>query len=451
MNYNRLRELPAVDRLLSDDLIDTYGRTSTVDAIRNILDDTRRKLLAGEDAPTDTETLLALATQHLQQAAQPSLRRVINATGVIIHTNLGRAPLSEAAMQAVSEIGGGYSTLEFDIDEGRRGKRNAHVEGLLCAVAGAEAALVVNNCASALVLVLSALAQGREAILSRGQSVEIGGGFRIPEIMVQSGVRLVEVGTTNRTRIADYTRAVSEETALFLRVHSSNFQQIGFVESASVNELAEAAQANGLLFVDDIGSGALLDTTPFGLSPEPTVGESIAAGVDLVLFSGDKLLGGPQAGIIVGKVDAIDRLKTHPLARALRADKLCLAALGATLEHYRRNEVMEKVPVWWMIDRKLCDLGRTAKTWQKQLPHASIQKGVSTVGGGSLPGSTLPTVLLALDVPHPDALSKRLREHDIIARIAAGRVLLDPRTVFPSQEARLLEVLHTTLGEHDSA
>jgi L-seryl-tRNA(Ser) seleniumtransferase len=450
MNNNRLRELPAVNDLLeqSERLIEQYGHDATADAIRRTIDETRQAILTGAvGAPTDDSALLARAAQALKQQFTPSLRPVINATGVIIHTNLGRAPLSDDARAAVEAVARDYNTLEFDLDSGGRGSRNAHAEGLLPELAGAEAALIVNNAASALVLILTALASGREVVVSRGQLVEIGGGFRIPEIMVQGGAHLVEVGTTNKTRPDDYRRAITDNTAMLLRVHASNFKQMGFTQSVSIDEMGAIAHEGGVRLVDDVGSGALLDTAPFGLAPEPLVQDSIAAGADLVLFSGDKLLGGPQAGVIVGKRDAVDVLKRHPFSRALRADKMALAALTATLEHYRRGEALEKVPVWWMMNRKLCDLGRIAKRWQKQLPHAEIQKGESTVGGGSVPGSTLPTVLLALDVPGATDFARRLRgaSPPVIARIQEGRVLLDPRTVFPHQEDTLLEILHRLL------
>ncbi|MEL7235718.1 MAG: L-seryl-tRNA(Sec) selenium transferase, partial [Chloroflexota bacterium] len=347
-------------------------------------------------------------------------------------------------------VAGQYSTLEFDLDDGKRGSRNLHPETVLTYITGAEAALVVNNAASALVLVLAALAVNHEVIVSRGQLVEIGGGFRIPNIMTQGGATLVEVGTTNKTRLSDYASAITENTAMLMRIHASNFKQLGFTETAEIAELGRIAAEHRVLFVDDVGSGALLDTAQFGLDPEPTVQASIHAGADAVLFSGDKLLGGPQAGIIVGKWDTIDRLKKHPLARALRADKTTHAGLLATLEHYRRGEALEKVPVWWMMSRSLCDLGRIAKRWSKQFAAADIQKGESTVGGGSLPGSTLPTVLLSLEVPRPDAFLARLRQAHIpvIARISDDRVLLDPRTVFPEQEDELLTVLESALKHH---
>lgn len=449
---NPLRALPAVDTLLNTEtgasLVARYGREPVLDAIRNVLETTRAGLRAGETMPYDGESLLAQAADQLQQAFLPTLRPVINATGVIIHTNLGRAPLSEAAQQAIVDAAAWYSTLEFDLDSGQRGSRSVHAARLIQEVTGAEAALVVNNNASALVLLLSALARGREVVISRGQLVEIGGGFRVPEVMTQSGAILVEVGTTNRTRAADYERAITPNTALLMRAHASNFKQIGFVETTPLDAMAAIAHRHSLYLADDLGSGALLDTAPFGLDHEPTVQESLQAGADIVCFSGDKLLGGPQAGILVGKKALIDVLKQHPLARAIRADKLCLAALTATLDHYRKGEALDKVPVWRMIARPLPDLQAAAQTWAQQLGGAVIP-GESAVGGGSLPGATLPTALLALDVSHADAFAAKLRAADppIIARIAEGRVLFDPRTVLPGQASALLRTLQTLLKE----
>jgi L-seryl-tRNA(Ser) seleniumtransferase len=394
-----------------------------------------------------TLVLDAVAAQ-LQHSFSPTLRPVINATGIIIHTNLGRAPLSEDAQRAVAEAATQYSTLEFQLETGKRGSRFVHAEAALCEITGAEGALVVNNNAAALVLVLSALANGREVIISRGQLIEIGGGFRVPEVMEQSGAILREVGTTNRTRAADYERAITPETALLMRAHPSNFKQVGFVESTPLAEMAQIAHQNNLLLVDDLGSGALLDTALYGLEHEPTAQESLTAGADLVCFSGDKLLGGPQAGILIGKKALVEELKRHPLARALRADKLCLAALVATLNHYRKGEALEKIPVWRMIARPLSEIDATARAWAATIGGAAtVFSGESEVGGGSLPGSTLPTALLALNVPNADAFMARLRAADppVIARVADGRVLFDPRTVLPGQEGRLIEVIVSCL------
>ena len=445
-----LRQLPAVDRLSSDEaaapLIDAYGREATLDALRAVLDATRDRLLAGEEVPITVEALLARAADDLERAFRPTLLPVINATGVIIHTNLGRALLSEAAREAMLDVARQYNTLEYDLESGGRGSRYVHAEHWLCELTGAEAALVVNNNAAALVLALSALAKGGEVILSRGQLVEIGGGFRVPEILQQSGATLVEVGTTNRTRIRDYEAAISEATALLMRVHASNFKQIGFTESASLVDLVQLAHENDIDVLDDLGSGTLLDTTPYGLAHEPTVGESIEAGADLVSFSGDKLLGGPQAGILVGRAELITMLKRHPLARAVRADKLCYAALNATLDHYRRGEAAEHIPVWRMIARDPDDIHATAQRWARGT-GGTVVAGESAVGGGSLPGATLPTSLLALEMDAPTETAARLRHGTLplIARIAEGRLLLDPRTVLPEQEEALLAAVTAVL------
>jgi L-seryl-tRNA(Ser) seleniumtransferase len=438
MDKDALRALPSVDALLQAgvELVESYGHDSTLQAIRNTLDVARRKIQAGDSVLINADVLLTETHNRLSELFQPTLRSVINATGVIIHTNLGRAPLSTQAIQAMNAVAAGYSTLEFDLNTGKRGSRLLHAEQLLIDLTGAEAAMVVNNNASATVLLLAALAKDREVIISRGQLVEIGGGFRVPEILTQSGAALVEVGTTNRTRPLDYEKAVTDKTALLMRVHSSNFKQIGFTESASLESLSEIAHAHNLYLVDDLGSGALIDTTQFGLEHEPTVQESLSAGCDVVAFSGDKLLGGPQAGILVGKRELIDSLKRHPLARAIRADKLCLAALSATLDHYRRGEALIHIPILRMLSLSLDDLRQTAQDWASQLgDQAAIIDGESTIGGGSLPGATIPTTLLALNISHPDSFLADLRrlETPIIARIMNDSVVFDPRTVLPQQ------------------
>jgi len=445
---NGFRQLPAVDTLLTaaPDLAVQYGHPRAVEAVRQALNEARDAIRNGEIVPSQTE-LIDRAQTLL--SVRPSPRPVINATGVILHTNLGRAPLSESAQQAMIAVAAGYSDLEYDLESGGRGKRDTHLETLITALTGAEAATVVNNNAAATLLMLTALAQKREVILSRGQLVEIGGGFRVPDVLMQSGAQLVEVGTTNRTRIADFERAITPDTALLMRVHSSNFKMIGFTEQPTLAELATLAHTRGLFAVDDLGSGALLDTAAFGLAHEPTVSESLAAGFDLVAFSADKLLGGPQAGIIVGRRTLIAQIKQHPLARAVRIDKLCLAALNATLEHYRRDEALTHIPVWQMIAQTADAIRARAESWAAQLAAQGVNCTViaaqSTIGGGSLPGETLSTYALALNVPHPDQFMAALRRADppVIARIAADRVLFDPRTVFAAQEADLLAAIRT--------
>jgi L-seryl-tRNA(Ser) seleniumtransferase len=387
----------------------------------------------------------------LKERLAPTLRRVINATGVIIHTNLGRAPLSNATRAAMDEVSQGYSTLEYDLEAGRRGHRTVHAERLLCDLTGAEAALVVNNNAGAVLLALTGLALGRGVVISRGQLVEIGGGFRVPDVMAQSGARLVEVGTTNRTHLRDYAAALKAKSeadtdaALILRAHHSNFRIVGFTSEPTMEELVALGDEHGLPVMDDLGSGALLKTEHFGLAHEPMVQESVEAGAAVVCFSGDKLLGGPQAGIIVGQAEYVNPLKSHPLARALRADKLCLVGLQATLLHYLKEEATEQVPVWRMIAAPLAEIERRAERWQKRLRQAGVAAqvidGNSTVGGGSLPGEMLPTKLLALTVAHPNQLDAALRAAapPVIGRIQDDQLVLDPRTVLPDEEQALLQ------------
>ena len=450
--HARLRRLPSVDGLLAQDLMQdlaqTYSRALVVDAIRVSLEESRRHILQAKEFDLGESALLDRIADYLRRQFQPGLRPVINATGVILHTNLGRALLSKAAQRAILAAAGAYNTLEFDLDRGKRGSRLLHASQLLRGLTGAEDAIVLNNNASALILILRALAAKREVVISRGQLVEIGGGFRIPAIMRESGARLVEAGTTNRTRIADFAAAVSGQTAMFLRVHASNFKQSGFVEQPPLRDLVEAAHRHGLLAVDDLGSGALMDTARFGLDAEPTVQESIQAGADLVCFSGDKLLGGPQAGIIIGKQAVLAKLKKHPLTRALRVDKLTYAALIATLGHYRRDEALTRIPVWQMISRSLDEITAKAGCWAEQTGGV-VRPGKSTVGGGSLPGASLPTSLLAVDALAPHDFMARLRQADppVIARISGGRVLFDPRTVLPEQEADFMGVLRALLSE----
>lgn len=450
--HTRLRRLPSVDGLLARDLMQDlarrHGRALVVDAIRVNLEEARRHILQAKPFDLGESALLERIADYLRRQLQPRLRPVINATGVILHTNLGRALLSKAAQRAMLAAAGAYNTLEFDLDRGRRGSRLLHASQLLRGLTGAEDAIVLNNNAAALVLILRALAAEREVVISRGQLVEIGGGFRIPAIMRESGARLVEAGATNRTRIADFAAAVSGQTAMLLRVHASNFKQVGFVEQPSLRELVETAHQHGLLAVDDLGSGALMDTARFGLDAEPTIQESIQAGADLVCFSGDKLLGGPQAGIIIGKQAVLAKLKKHPLTRALRVDKLTYAALIATLEHYRRGEALGHIPVWRMISRSLDEISATARRWAEQTGGVAAA-GESTVGGGSLPGASLPTTLLAVAAPAPHDFMARLRRADppVIARVSGGRVLFDPRTILPEQEADFMGVLRALLSE----
>ena len=458
-----LRDLPAVEVLLqtrrAQAWLAAYGRPLTLEAVRATLEAVRTDFVrnATSNEPSNSplipgrEELLDRIAAALEAWTAPTLLPVINASGVILHTNLGRAPLSGAALQAAQAVSLGYSTLEFDLEKGKRGSRLVHAEALLRRITGAEAALVVNNNAAAVLLVLIALARRRSVVISRTQLVEIGGGFRVPDVMKQSGARLLEVGATNRVHLADYEAALEERPALFLRAHRSNFQIMGFTSEPALAELAALAQRAGLPLVDDLGSGALLDTARYGLGHEPMVQESLAAGADLVCFSGDKLLGGPQAGIIVGRADLIAKLKKHPLARAIRADKLCLAALTATLLHYLKDEAESQVPIWRMISAAPESQRQRAAAWAAELGQGQVLPGHSTVGGGSLPGETLPTFLLALSPKSATRLVERLRQAQppVIARLENDQVLLDPRTVLPEQEPALLAALRWALaGEY---
>ncbi len=448
---NDLRSLPSVDQLLQQPRVGIwigfYGRPLTLEAIRTCLQEARRNFSEAEPL-AGVEDLLGKAEQLLLAWTSPSLKPVINATGVILHTNLGRAPLSQSSLHAIREAALGYSNLEYDLYKGSRGSRLLHVDALLKRLLGVDAALVVNNNAAALLLTLSTLARRRGVVIARSQLIEIGGGFRLPDVMKQSGARLIEVGATNRVHQEDYIQALDDEhPALLLHAHRSNFAIIGFTSEPTLQEIAQVAHRAGLPLVDDLGSGALLDTARYGLGHEPTVQESLDAGADLVCFSGDKLLGGPQAGIIVGRADLVARLKKHPLARALRADKLCLAALSATLLHYLKDEAECEIPIWRMICLPLDEIQRRAQRWADELGRGQVLPGQSTVGGGSLPGETLDTFLLALRLPSPNRFLAHLRQADtpVIARLQDNQVIFDPRTVLPEEESCFLDVLRKAL------
>ena len=447
-----LRGLPSVEQLLQTpqaaDLIANYGRPATLQAIRSSLAETRKQIKRSSVAAIPARAkLLATAADFLHSWMAPSLLPVINATGVILHTNLGRAPLSGAAIQSMLSVASGYSNLEFDLDSGKRGSRHVHAEKLLQRLTGAEAALVVNNNAAAVLLILTSLANKKRVIISRTQLIEIGGGFRVPDVMKQSGARLVEVGTTNRVHLADYEQALAEPAAIILHAHHSNFKLIGFTDEPENKEISDLAHRSGVLYIDDLGSGSFLSTERYGMAHEPTVLESIADGSDLVCFSGDKLLGGPQAGIIVGRADLLARIKHHPLARAVRADKLCLAALSTTLLHYLKDEPEIEIPIWRMISYSQKELKIRAKDWRIKLGEGDVIPGQSTVGGGSLPGETLPTWVLALNINNPDKFMDKLRQchPPVIARTEKDRILLDPRTVAPEQDDDLLINLKNAL------
>jgi L-seryl-tRNA(Ser) seleniumtransferase len=428
------RNLPSVEALVQATELRANGnhppRHLLVDAARAVLSAARTTIASGQQAPA-TEELIDLMLDRVETRLRPSLRPVINASGVIIQTNLGRAPLSDAALAAMQSIGTGYSNLEYQLDTGTRGSRYTHLADLLCQLTGAEAALAVNNNAAAIYLALTALAAGREVIISRGQAVEIGGGFRIPDVLRQSGATLIEVGTTNRTYARDYAQAITERTALLLRVHTSNFRLTGFVHETTLAELAVIGRARNVPVLDDLGSGTLLPTAPYGLFPEPTVQESIAAGADLVTFSGDKLLGGPQAGLIVGRKELIQQLQRHPLTRALRVDKTTLAGLEATLLAYVRGTALTEIPVWQMIATPAEALRVRASQLARLIGVGEVVSCESAIGGGSLPGEILPSYAVALTTDSPDRLARQLRQATpaIVTRISNDRVLFDLRTV----------------------
>ena len=453
---NPYRGLPSIDRLLHHPALEAlrarYPAERLTRHARIVLARARTRLSDSADAvPPDLDSLAVAVTSHLEEVTTPSLRPLINAAGVILHTNLGRAPLSPAAIAAMARIGRGYSNLEFDLPSGERGSRFDHLESLLQELTGAEAGIAVNNNAAAVLLALSALATGRQVIVSRGQAVEIGGGFRIPDVLRQSGATLVEVGTTNRTRADDYRRAVSERTAAILRVHASNFKIVGFTEQPSLSDLRRVADEAKVLLLDDLGSGCLLDTTRYGLAPEPRVQESVAVGADLAMFSGDKLLGGPQAGLIIGRADLVAVLRRHPLARALRPDKASIAGLSVTLQHYLQQEAESAIPVWRMISAPAEAIRRRAEGWRAALGWGEIEASESMVGGGSLPGAGLPTFILALRNPAVEAgsLAQRLRQGDpsVVARVEREALLLDPRTVDPEDDTAIVSALRRALPD----
>lgn len=439
------RGLPSVARLTEELSVSALPHAVLVHAARDELARAREGLARGE-----TVSLQRLRAGVLSRASTLAgwPRRVINATGVVLHTNLGRAPLSRSAVTAAAESAA-YSDLEMDLSTGRRGHRDTHVAALLTAVTGAEAATVVNNNAGALVLVLSALAAGSEVVVSRGQSVEIGGRFRIPEVIAQSGAILREVATANRTYSDDYERGCTERTAALLKVHRSNFTVSGFVHEPSLAEMVQVARKFGVPVVNDLGSGCLIETESLGLAHEPTVSESVAAGADITTFSGDKLLGGPQAGLIVGRRELVERIRRHPLMRAMRCDKGTLAALHATLLHYIRGDAGSEIPTLWMLGRRPADLEQTVRRWSSMLPHpgTSIRTCASAVGGGALPGAALESFALVLDPSavgsSAGALGAALRAGSpaVLARAEHDLVWLDARTVLPEEEAPLLDAV----------
>jgi L-seryl-tRNA(Ser) seleniumtransferase len=426
----KLRDLPSVDALVRDERLAGVPHERAVAAARVVLDRARARIGAGGEPEPLVEAVLA----ELSAERRHSLRRVLNATGVLVHTNLGRAPLSAAALERVAQVGAGYSNLEYSLERGERGSRQDHLSGLLGRLTGAEAALVVNNNAAAVLLALAALAEGREVVVSRGELIEIGDGFRIPDVLARSGARLVEVGTTNRTRAEDYERAVGPDTALLLRVHQSNFRVVGFSERPRLGELAEIARRHELPLVDDLGSGALA-----AIGDEPTPAESLRAGADLVCFSGDKLLGGPQAGIVVGRRALVERLRRHPLQRALRADKLTLAALEGTLVLALDPSTRDEVPILRMLHEPV-DAVRARAERLAALVGGEVEETVARVGGGALPLAELPSAACAVEEPLAERL--RLGDPPVVALVRDGRTLLDCRTLSDREVDEVAAAVH---------
>ena len=453
----RFRSLPAVHALAAS-LPPDLPAVWRVEAAKTAIARARARIADGESPEPVLSDVAHDAGRLAERYAHPSLRPVINATGVVLHTNLGRAPLAEAVAAEVAAVAAGYSTLEYDAEHGARGSRHVHVEHELTAITGAEAAMAVNNNAAAVFLALHELARGREVVVSRGQLVEIGGSFRIPDVMAASGARLVEVGTTNKTRLADYRQAFGPETALFLKVHTSNFRLSGFVESTEAEELAALGRELSVPVMEDLGSGVLYPLTLDGFV-EPSVGEVLKAGVDLVTFSGDKLLGGPQAGIIAGRKDLVDRVKRNPLARALRVDKMTLAALELTLRLYREGQ-QESIPLWAMLNASPEELKRRASALLRRLRRRvgapdgvrmTVRAARAPVGGGSLPGVEMPTAAIRIEGPAVTAqrLEAALRRQSppVVGRVEEGAVLLDVRTVLPRDEAPLIEAVGRALSD----
>lgn len=455
------RDIPSIDRLLGygavAPLLERYPRAAVRDALRAASDAVRRAMRRGDPLPSSlTEGIIDEASRRLEAAFRMGLMRVVNATGVVIHTNLGRAVLPREAVAAATRVAGGYSNLEFDLESGRRGRRAAALETLLCGLTGAEAACVVNNNAASILLILEALARGREVVVSRSELIEIGNGFRLPEVLERSGATLVEVGTTNRTYPADYARVVNERTALLMKSHSSNFRIVGFVREVTATELAAVGRETGVLTVMDLGSGALVDLRSLGLPYEPTVRECVQAGLDLVCFSGDKLLGGPQAGIIVGRREAVERCARNPLMRAFRCDKMTLAALEATLSLYRDPEnVVEAVPVLRMLGAPLATLESCARALASRLSEAlgewarvAVEPGRSLPGGGSLPGHDLSTWLVSMRSPLSEEVwAARLRHAStpVVVRVEEGRIVMDVRTLLPGDDALIVAAALETM------
>jgi L-seryl-tRNA(Ser) seleniumtransferase len=452
-----LRTLPKVDRLLEREdiaaLATVHPRPLLMDALRDAIEETRDGIRHGYVDSVSEDDVVMRATALLARSSKRSLHRVINATGIVVHTNLGRSPLAESAVEAVAEVARGYSTLEYDVDSGERGSRHVHVEELLKRLTGAEAAMAVNNNAAAVLLGIAGLARGKEAIVSRGQLVEIGGSFRIPDIMRESGAKMVEVGTTNKTHLRDYESALTPETGLLLKVHSSNYRVVGFTEEVALSELVHLGAQNGVPVFEDQGSGVLIDLARFGLPGEPTLAAAVAAGADVVSASGDKLLGGPQAGILVGKWHTIEKLKKHPLARAVRLDKMTLAALEVTLRLYLDEmKLLTELPTLRMLTVPGAELESRATAFAAAITAACGEAydvrtapDVSRAGGGALPMVDIPTTVVSVERREGSVveIEQRLRlgEPTIVARIKDGRLLFDPRTLTLAEEIEIADAL----------
>ena len=462
-----LSQIPGVDSLLehpaTQDLLETYSRSFVTNAVRECLEEIRAKLKSGEDKVAhldlSPEGLIRSVEKLIETRRQPTLKRVINATGILLHTNIGRTLLADEAVEAMRQAAEAFCNLELKLDSGKRGHRDVHVESLLCHLTGAEAATVVNNNAAAVMLCLNTMAEGKDVIISRGQLIEIGGSFRLPEVVAKSGARLLEVGTTNRTYLQDYEKAITNQTGVLLCCHPSNFIVVGFTADVAIENLVELGAKHNLPVVYDLGSGALVDLSEYGLEKEPMVQESVKYGVDLITFSGDKLLGGPQAGLVVGKKEYVDQVKKNPLKRALRVDKCTMASLEATLRIYLTEpDCSSKLPILWFLTRPVEEIEQSASKIVQKLSddvkskvEISIEDGYSRVGGGSLPTESLPTKLIALKPIRisPDELAARLRGRPlpVIARIHQDTVFLDVRAVRKSEEAELIDALQSLSNE----
>jgi L-seryl-tRNA(Ser) seleniumtransferase len=451
MTDSPYRALPSVDALLNDSgvnaLIEEFSREHVAEVAREVISEARLSITNSGFAPRP-EDIARQVVDRVNTTWSGWPTPVINATGVVIHTNLGRAPMSDALVTAALRSSSSYSDLEFDIQSGKRGSRNAHISRLIAQISGAEAGIAVNNNASGVLLTLAALAganpERNEVVISRGEAVEIGGGFRIPDVMRQSGAVLVEVGTTNRTYARDYEDAITPRTAAILKVHPSNFTVEGFTHTAELSELADVARRNGVALINDLGSGCLVDTRKYGLEHEPTVQESATSGANITLFSGDKLLGGPQAGLIAGDEDLVAKISKHPLARAVRIDKLTLAAIAETLITYIRGNHESNIPIWGMISSSESSIANRAQKWRDQIGRGEVQRTRSAIGGGSLPGQTIPsTSLVLMPSKSADDLASALRNapQHVIARIEDGQVIIDPRTVLPEQDVLVSQAL----------